>query len=150
MIDHVGIIYQQVSLHQSVVRPGLRSDGSSVHRPPIDDQKIDQKVWSGVFFCLCQLSNEKDTKREICWRPLTPRMLSACIRLLLNTAVSPGGLHVPVMWRWVSFCSAINKNLLIVGAQWENAVTWLLGEDRPVASVVCVEKHISCSTALSK
>lgn len=54
------------------------------------------------------------------------------------------------MWRWVSFCSAINKNLLIVGAQWENAVTWLLGEDRPVASVVCVEKHISCSTALSK
>lgn len=44
------------------------------------------------------------------------------------------------MWRWVSFCSAINKNLLIIDAQRENAITWLLREDGPMASVVCVEK----------
>lgn len=54
------------------------------------------------------------------------------------------------MWRWVSFCPAINKNLLVVHAQRKNTVTWLLGEDRPVASVVCMEKHISCSIAASK
>lgn len=142
MIDHVRVIYQQVSLHQAVVRPGLRGDGSSVHRPP----RGGIKTFGPAFSACSQLSNEKET----CWRPLTPRMFPARIRSLLNTAASPGGLHLPVMWRWVSFCSAINEDLLIVGAQWENAVAWLLGEDRPVASVVCVEKHISCSTAVSK
>lgn len=68
----------------------------------------------------------------------------------MNAAVSPCGLHVPIMWGWVSFRSAINENLLIVGAQRENAVAGLLGEDGPVATVVCTEEHISCSLPARK
>lgn len=43
VMDHMRVIYQQVSLHQAVVRPGLRSDGSPVHRPPIDRIKTFEK-----------------------------------------------------------------------------------------------------------
>lgn len=45
------------------------------------------------------------------------------------------------MRRWVSFCFAINEHLLVISAQWENAVARLLGEDRTVACILCVEKN---------
>lgn len=124
------IIYQQVSFHQAVVWIWPCTDVSSIHGPPTDVIIIITLKWTTTT--------------------TTQKPLSVHVHSILNTMVSPCDLHVPIMGRWVSFCSAINKNLLIVSAQRENAVTWLLGEDGPVASVVCSEKHISCSTAASK